>query len=120
MLLVSLTALAAASGAFEEIGYFKDARRNRIFTVTVAAETPEADIKNFAAKKMNTKGQLTAVYFYLKAENNPGARVTTAGSVSEANSILDTAPQYDYVFMRYLNGATEFANCREAPDAGLC
>ena len=114
--------LACGESAFEQVGYFKDGARNRVSTVTYdASSVSEEQIREYAVRQMNTRGQVTAVYLYPRGGARPPAgRLTQAANLFRANEIIAGGPQPRYAFMRYLNGNTEFVSCVENRGHSLC
>ncbi|MBW8034199.1 MAG: hypothetical protein FVQ79_00595 [Planctomycetes bacterium] len=109
--------------AFQQSGYFKDGLRNRIFSVKMTGEVNESEVLSFARDRPNTKGQITAVYFYPKGSAIPADGITMAGSVFRANDMLYEMAglsKWRYAYMKNLNGSETFIDCIDKPTHDLC
>lgn len=94
---------------FNELGYFKDSNKARVYTVSYTPNTTEAEIKEYGSGKMHTLGAVTVTYFYpADTPNIPNDIVTFADSALWAIGInnLDGRftfqglinPQGEYIF----------------------
>jgi len=108
---------------FRQVGYLKDGSRNRIFTIAFKKSTPKSSIQTFATQRMNTPGQITAVYFYPEGSTIPADGVTLAGSVFQANKVLYNVKglsKWRYAYMKGFNGSENFVDCKKTPTNDLC
>lgn len=115
--------ISCSQSPFRQAGYLKDAKKNRIYTVSYSPGTPESEIRAYAAKLMHSQGQLTAAYFYPEGSQIPADGITLAGSILKANEVLYETPglsNWHFAYMRYFTGNTEFVDCRDTPDHDLC
>ncbi len=113
----------AQSSSFREVGYFKAANKDRIFSVQMIGSVTAAEAKAYAKRKMNTPGRMTAVYFYAPGSVIPADGLTLANNLYAANTVLYDMPglsKWRYAYMNYGNGKEEFVDCRVPNNSGLC
>lgn len=113
----------ARSNNFREVGYFKAANKDRIFSVQMIGSVTAAEAKAYAKRKMNTPGRMTAVYFYPSGSIIPADGLTLANNLYAANTVMYDMPglsKWRYAYMKYRNGKEEFVDCREPNNSGLC
>ena len=114
---------SSAANMFKQVGYFKDAKNNRVFTVSCKPAATEAQVKSYAKKLSNTIGQMTAAYFYPEGSKIPADGVTMARSSFAATDVIWDTPglsSWDYVYMMPTIGEVTFVNCKERPGDDLC
>jgi len=112
----------ASDNPFNEVGYYKDKARHRIFAISFKNGTTEEQIKAYASKLMNTKGRFTAAYFYPEGSKIPSSGLTLAGSLVKANWLLYEAPgmsKWHYAYMHTVDGKTIFVDCIKNPKHDL-
>jgi hypothetical protein len=108
---------------FKQLGYFKDERRNRIFTYIFQEGTTFSEIQAHAKSLMHTSKQWMAAYYYPPGSIVPSDGVTQAGSVEQAKRVLyhmDGLSPWRYAFARLFSGTTAFVDCQHDPGNGLC
>ena len=108
---------------FRRVGYFKDSKRNRIYTIAFKPGTTEKEVLSYAEQMTYTQGRMMAAYFYPEGSAIPADGVTLARSIFQANNILYDLPGlscWRYAFMRYFKGTTEFIDCQQTPNSDLC
>ena len=116
-------AVAGNHDKFRRVGYFKDSKRNRIYTISYKSGTKEKEIRSYAENLMYTQGQMMATYFYPEGSDIPADGLTLAKSILQANNVLYDLPGlscWRYAFMRYFKGTTEFIDCKQTPNSDLC
>ena len=121
--LVFAPGLSFANDNFRDVGYFKDGEKNRLFTVELAGNIDPAMARSYANKKMNTDGQVTAVYFYDYGSRIPADGITNARSLFHANTTLYDTPglsKWVYAYMKGMDGRVSFVDCRAKPSSDLC
>lgn len=116
-------AVADNQGKFRRVGYFKDSKKNRIYTISYQSGTIEKEIRSYAEKLMYTHGRMMAAYFYPKGSSIPADGLTLAKSILQANRVLYDLPglsSWSYAFMRHFKGTTKFMDCRQIRNDDLC
>ena len=106
---------------FKQVGYFKDGKKNRIYTFKLEAAISQRQILEFSRFKPNTPGQLTSIYYYSANANPPADEVTFAKNVFTANEVIsNSSDPWQFVYITYINGNDELINCNQTPSHLLC
>jgi hypothetical protein len=124
MAVVAVSAGCAGQDAgLRRVGYFQDAKYNRIFTYTFPSAATSDEIEHAAYALPYTRGQLLAAYFYPEGSRIPADGITLAANVFRANEVLYDTPglsSWRYAFMIPLAGLAEFVDCQATPKNDLC
>jgi hypothetical protein len=108
---------------FEEIGYFKDGSKNRIYTIKYSSNALPHHVRAHAEKLMYTDGQMMAAYYYKEGSTIPADGVTLAASMIKASDVIYEAPglsKWQFAFMKSFNGVVVFVDCIKDQNNDLC
>jgi hypothetical protein len=120
---VAVAAPAMSSEGIRAVGFFKDARENRIFTFAVREEVSLEAVRAHSQTLAYTRGQMSGAYYYPEGPGIPAGGFRSAKTVPEVNELLyDSAetPPWHYAWQRGFNGKSVFVNCRITPREPLC
>jgi hypothetical protein len=114
---------AAAQGKFNNLGYFEDSKKNRIYTISIKQGISRDEVYEYAERLSFTEGRMMAAYFYPENTAIPVDAVKQAKTLYQANDVLYDSPgtgSWRYAFIRSYQGPKAFVDCREDPQNDLC
>jgi hypothetical protein len=116
-------ALAACqSDPFEQIGYFKDDARNRVFVLQASEAVDVEQVRQKADQLAYTDGQMTMAFVYERDTEGVTDVVTNATGYIEATDAMHraTVPAWRWRFVHQPNGQTVLTDCATEPNEGAC
>lgn len=116
---MTLTA-CAPDDSFERIGYFKDARPNRVFVIAATGRVTADEVRAHAADLPHTDGAQTVAYIF-EAGSSATDNVSRAADVAAAHSAMfASGTDWRWRYLRTPNGQWALIDCATDKQDGHC
>lgn len=89
----------------EQVGYFKDENRNRVFAYVAPDDFSDAQAREFLADVMHSEGHVTRAFLYRPFKNHPGHKLTGARDFIEASNMMASALYDEWSWSVVINPA---------------
>jgi hypothetical protein len=121
VLAMGLFLMGCDGGLFDQIGYFKDTNRNRVFHLQLTQRASTSEVLEAAKSVMHTEGRMTVAFISDFEPSNLVDVVTQAASFLDANDAMLSGGQgWRWWYRQSPNGEVTLVDCEREGGNSIC